>query len=62
MHGNQENVKTDEPACRAGIETQMQRTTRGYSGGGEGRTNWESAIDIHTLPSVKRITLVNTSH
>ena len=33
---------TDEPICRAGIETQ----TCGHWGKGEGGTNWESNFDI----------------
>ena len=51
--GTQKNG-TEEPVCRAEIETQMQRTNvwtpRGESaGGGGGVMNWEIGIDIYTL-------------
>ena len=44
---------TDEPVCKAEIETQTQRTNvwtpRGESGGwGGGVMNWEIGIDIYT--------------
>ena len=59
--GTQKNG-TDEPVCRAEIETQMQRTniwtTRGESGGG-GVMNWENGIDIYTLICIKQITNKN---
>ena len=57
MYGIQKNG-TDEPICRAGIETQMYRTdlwTWGMSGG---RRRWDelrSSIDIYTLPCIKQI-------
>ena len=55
---------TDEPVCKAEIETQMQRTNiwtpRGESGGAEGSggggMNWEIGIDIYTLTCIKQIT------
>ena len=60
--GTQKNG-TDEPVCRAEIETQMQRTNvwtpRGESGGGWGVTNWEIGIDIYTLICIKWITNKN---
>ena len=47
---------TDEPVCRAEVETQMQRTNlwtprggRQRGGGGGGGMNWEIGIDIYTL-------------
>ena len=62
--GTQKNG-TDEPVCRAEIETQMQRTNvwtpRGESGGGDGGggMNWEIGIDIYTLICIKQITIKN---
>ena len=61
--GTQKNG-TDEPVCRAEIETQMQRTNvwtpRGESGwGGGGVMNWEIGIDIYTLICIKWITNEN---
>ena len=56
--GTQKNG-TDEPVCRAEIETQMKRTNiwtpRGESGegGGGGGMNWEIGIDIYTLICIK---------
>ena len=55
---------TDEPICRAEIETQMQRANvwppRGESGGGGGGgINWEIGIDIYTLICIKQITNKN---
>ena len=46
----------DEPICRAGIETQTQRTDM-WTWWGErgGRTNWEIRFDIYTLPNVKQL-------
>ena len=41
---------TDEPVCKAEIETQMQRTNS---------TNWEIGIDIYTLVCIKQITNKN---
>ena len=64
MHvcGTQKNG-TDEPVCRAEIETQMQRTNewtpRGESGGGGGVMNWEIGIDMYTLICIKWITNKN---
>ena len=47
---------TDEPVCRAGLETQMQRTdVCGHKVGREGGMNWEIRFDINTLPCVKQI-------
>ena len=60
MHicGTQKNG-TDEPVCRAEIETQMQRTNlwaaSGESGGGGGVMNWEIGIDMYTLICIKWI-------
>ena len=62
MHicGTQKNG-TDEPVCKAEIETQMQRTNiwtlRGESGvgGTGGGLNWEIGIDIYTLICIKQI-------
>ena len=63
--GTQKNG-TDEPVCREGIETQMQRTNvrtpRGESvrGVGDGGViNWEIEIDIYTLICIKWITNKN---
>ena len=61
--GTQKNV-TDEPVCRAEIETQMQRTNvwtpRGECGrSGGGGMNWEIGIDIYTLICIKQITNKN---
>ena len=56
---------TDEPVCRAEIETQMQRTNvwtpKGESGRvrGGGVMNWEIGIDIYTLICIKWITNKN---
>ena len=53
---------TDEPVCRAEIETQKQRknvwTPRGRSGGGGGSgvMNWEVGIDMYTLMCMKWMT------
>ena len=51
---------TDELACKAEIETQMQRTNvwtpRGKNGVGGGGMNWEIGIDIYTLICIKQIT------
>ena len=51
---------TDEPVCKAEIETQMQRTNlwtpREESGGG---MNWEIGIDIYTLICIKQLTNMN---
>ena len=50
---------TDEPVCRAQIETQRYRTNvqtpRGENGGGGGGgvVNWEIGIDIYTLICTK---------
>ena len=62
--GTQKNG-TEEPVCRAEIETQMQRTnvwtSRGESGGGggDGAMNWEIGTDIYTLMCIKWITNKN---
>ena len=54
---------TDEPVCKAEIETQMQRTNiwipKGESGEGGGGMNWEIRIDIYTLICIKQITNKN---
>ena len=55
---------TDEPVCRAEIETQMYRTdvwtSSGESGGaGAGVMNWEIGIDMYTLICIKWITNKN---
>ena len=57
---------TDEPVCRAEIETQMQRTNvwtpRGESGGGGGGggvMNWGIGTDVYTLICIKSITNKN---
>ena len=60
MHicGTQKNG-TDEPVCRAEIETQMQRTNvwtpRREHGVGDGGMNWEIGIDMYTLICIKWI-------
>ena len=63
--GTQKNG-TDEPVCRAEIETQMQRTMYGHQGekvgvgdGGCGGMNWEIGIDMYTLICIKWITNKN---
>ena len=58
--GIQKNC-TDEPVCKAEIETQKQRTNvwtpRGESGHSSGGgMNWEIGIDIYTLICIKQIT------
>ena len=57
---------TDEPVCRAEIETEMQRTNvwtprweKWGVGGGGGGMNWEIGIDIYTLICMKQITNKN---
>ena len=46
---------TDKPVSREGVERQAERTDMWtQSREGEGGTDWESRIDIHTLPSVNR--------
>ena len=55
---------TDEPVCRAEIETQMQRTNvwtpRGEFCGEGGRVmNWEIGIDMYTLMFIKLMTNKN---
>ena len=44
---------TDETICRAWIETQIM-WTQGV-GEGEAGLNWESRIDIYTVPHVKQL-------
>ena len=44
---------TDEPICRTEIETQMYKMDLWTEGKKEGRMNWESSIDIYTLPCAK---------
>ena len=55
---------TDEPVCKAEIQTQMQRTNvwtpRGkHGGGGGGVMNWVIGIDIYTLIRIQWITNKN---
>ena len=57
---------TDEPVCRAEIETQMQRTNvwtpsgeNGGGVGGGGGMNWEIGIDMYTLICIKWISNKN---
>ena len=54
---------TDEPVCKAEIETQMQRTNiwtpRGEAEVGWGGMNWEIGIDTYTLICIKQITNKN---
>ena len=48
----------DKPICKAGIETQMERTNMLTWGGGAGSgMNWEIVFDINTLPGVKYIAM-----
>ena len=56
IYGIQKNG-TDEPICKAGIETQMQKHVD--TEGKEGGTNWEISTDIYTLPYVKLIASEN---
>ena len=66
MCGTQKNG-TDEPVCRAEIETQMQRTnvwtpkgeSVGGGSGGGGVMNWEIGIDMYTLMCIKLMTNKN---
>ena len=68
MHicGTQKNG-TDEPVCRAEIETKMQRTnvwtpkgeSCGGGGSGGGVMNWEIGIDTYTLLCIKLMTNKN---
>ena len=44
---------TNEPLCRAGIDTDVENRLVGTAGEGEGGMNQESRIDVHTLPCVK---------
>ena len=59
--GTQKNG-TDEPVCRAEIETQKQRKTYGHQGGkvegavGGGVMNLETGIDMYTLMCIKFMT------
>ena len=60
---------TDEPVCRAEIETQMQRTNvwtpRGESHGGAGDggvMNWAIGIDMYTLMCIKLMTNKNLQY
>ena len=41
---------TDEPMCRAWVETQMYRMDFWTWRGKENGTNWDSSIDIYMLP------------
>ena len=56
---------TDELLCKAGIETQMQRTNiwtpsgENGVGGGGGGMNWDIGIDIYTLIYIKQIASKN---
>ena len=57
---------TDEPVCRAEVETQMQRTNvwtpRGekpQGGGDGGMLNWEIGIDMYSLMCIKLMTNKN---
>ena len=62
--GTQKNG-TDEPVCRAEVETQMQRTNvwtpRGENrGAGDGgMLNWAIGIDMYTLMCIKLMTNKN---
>ena len=49
---------TDEPVCKAGIETQTQRTPRAENGGAGGM-NWEIGIDTYTLICTKQVSNKN---
>ena len=58
---------TDEPICKAEIETQMQKTNvwtpREESGhGGGGGMNWEIGIDMYTLMCIKLMTNKNLQY
>ena len=45
---------TEEPICRAGLETKTCRMDMWtQQGEEEGGTNWEISTEIHTLPCVK---------
>ena len=47
---------TDEPICRAALETQRELTTDTGSGEeGEGEMNGESNVEAYTLPYVKQM-------
>ena len=62
--GTQKNG-TDEPVCRAEVETQMQRQTYGHQGGNAvgagdvGLLNWAIGIDMYTLMCIKLMTNKN---
>ena len=62
--GTQKNG-TDEPVCRAEVETQVQRTNvwtpRGErsGGGGGGVMSWAIGIDMYTLMCIKLMTNKN---
>ena len=48
---------TDEPVCKAEIETQMQRTNVWTPGEKvRGGMNWEIGIDVYTLICIKQTT------
>ena len=44
---------TDEPICRAGIETDIEKRLVDPGVAGKGRVDLEGKIDIYTLPCVK---------
>ena len=46
---------TDEPICRARIETQTWRMDVWIQGGRRGGTDWEGSIGIDTPPHVGQI-------
>ena len=60
--GTQKNG-TDEPVCRAEIETQMQRANQGGKTAGVGGVlNWAIGIDMYTLICKKLMTDKNLQY
>ena len=55
IYGIQKNG-TDEPICRAGTETQMQRADMWAQDGKGSGPSWERSTDIYAPPRVKLIT------
>ena len=51
---------TDEPVCKAEIDTDVENKRMDTKGGSEvGGMNWEVGIDIYTLICIKQITNKN---
>ena len=55
LHYRIQKNGTDEPICRAGIETDIENGHVDTEGEEEGGTNLENSSDIYTLPCVKQL-------